>query len=116
MEASRLHMQGVLEKVMEDAGEAPHVYFQPPESMKMVYPCIVYHMPSIDTIYSNNLPYGHIVEFNVKYITRDPTSKVPRKLLSLPQNRFDTYYTAENLHHYAYTITSTLKEVDYDTT
>lgn len=115
MEASRRVIQDILSGVMEECGEEPHVYFQPPESIKLVYPCIIYHISNIDTLYSSNLPYAHFISFETKYISKDSTSKVPNRLLKLPRSRFNTYYTAEKLHHYSYTISISMKEVDNET-
>lgn len=33
------------------------VYFQPPESVKMIYPCIVYALDLMDMKYADDRPY-----------------------------------------------------------
>ena len=34
-----------------------NVYFQPPESIKLSYPCIVYKRSTGDTQFANDIPY-----------------------------------------------------------
>lgn len=110
MEANRESLSEILHKALSDCGEDENVYFQPPETVKLKYPCILYKLRTLTSEYANDDPYHKMIGYDVTYITRDPKSKVPTKLLGLPQFAFDRYYTFENLHHYAYTTTSTLKE------
>lgn len=111
MEANRLELSDILSSIMEDCGEEPHLYFQPPESVKLIYPCIVYHLRTMTSKYANNQPYKVNIGYDITYITRSPTSKVPTRMVKEPLFGFDRYYTADNLHHYSYTTTNTLKEV-----
>lgn len=109
MEANRLELSSVLHEILESCGEPSNVYFQPPESVKLLYPCIIYHLKNLPSSYADDEPYHKRISFDITYITRSPSSKVPDALLSLPMTAFDRYYTAENLHHYVYTNTSTLR-------
>lgn len=111
MEVNRLELSGVLEDVMSRCGENPQLYFQPPETVKLVYPCIIYKLRTMTSSYADNAPYMTTIGYDITYITRSPTSKVPVELSKEPMFGFDRYYTANNLHHYAYTFTNTLKEV-----
>lgn len=111
MEANRLEVRGKLISIMEDCGEEPHLYYQPDASMTLQYPCMIYHLKTLTTRCADDLPYYKTIAFDITYVTRSPASKVPTRMLDEPQFFFDRYYTAENLHHYAYTTTSTLKEV-----
>lgn len=111
MEVNRQELSSLLSTVMEECGEQPHLYFQPPESVKMEYPCIVYHLRTMTAQYADNRPYTLAIGFDVTYISRSPTSEVPTRLAKEPLFGFDRYYRADNLHHYAYTTTNTLKEV-----
>lgn len=110
MADNRIDLSNLLHDVMIECGDDDNVYYQPPESMKLKYPCIIYTLRTLTSDYANNAPYRSTVSYDVTYITRNPDSQVPVKLLSLPQFAFDRYYPFENLHHYAYTTTSTLKE------
>ena len=48
--ASRLDLQTFLEELLE----SKNVYFQPPESVKMNYPAIVYALDDIDNVQADN--------------------------------------------------------------
>jgi hypothetical protein len=76
-----------------------NVYFQPPESIKMEYPAIVYERSTIDTRYANGKPYTNQKGYKVTSIGRDPDSSVPDKLALLPFCRFDRHYRVSNLNH-----------------
>lgn len=114
MEVNRLELSGILEGVMERCGEVPHLYFQPPESVKLEYPCIIYKLRTMTNSYADNAPYMTNIGYDITYITRSPSSKVPTEMVKEPMIGFDRYYTASSLHHYAYTFTNTLKEVSND--
>lgn len=111
MENNRLDLREILVGIMEECGEKPKLYFQSPESIKLEYPCIIYKLRTMTSNYADNTPYKTNISYDITYITRDPTSKVPSRIVREPFMGFDRYYTASNLHHYAYTYTNTLKEV-----
>ena len=111
MEGNRVELSNRLKELMIECGEEPHLYFQPPETVKLEYPCFIYKLSSPSSSYADNRPYVMSVSYDVTYITRAPNSVMPTKLMKEPRFRFSRYYTADNLHHYAYTSTNTLKEV-----
>lgn len=76
-----------------------NVYFQPPESMRLNYPCIVYNISNGDTIYASNLPYKFSICYQVTFISRDPDDEVRRKIAMLPMCRYDRQYRSEDLNH-----------------
>lgn len=108
MEANRSMLRQKLIDAMVECGEEPHLYFQPDEKAKLSYPCFVYHLKTMGSRSANNKPYFSTIAFDVTYITRSSVSEVPAYLEVQPLFAFDRYYTAENLHHYAYTYTHTL--------
>lgn len=91
-----------LQKLLTKILGTPYVYFQPPSDSAMQYPCIVYHLDGIDTRYANNLPYEHHKRYLVTYIDFDPDMTIPDQIAQLPTAKFSSYYTADNLNHYAY--------------
>jgi len=82
----------------------PNVYFQPPETYKMVYPCIRYQRNKINSKYSNNKMYTNTVGYMVTVIDPNPNSLILEKLLRLPLCIFDRHYTQENLNHDVYNL------------
>mgnify|MGYP006936035906 CR=1 FL=1 len=81
-----------------------NVYFQPPENLKMRYPCIVYSVAGNFQRHANNNVYHRRREYSMLYITYDPDDEMIDKLADLPSCRMSSAYTADNLHHYSYTI------------
>ena len=76
-----------------------HVYYQPPESVKLVYPCIIYEQRSGDTRYADDVPYTFTISYTVTVIDKDPDSNLPYKVASLPMCRMDRCFTSDNLNH-----------------
>lgn len=93
-----------LHNTLVEIFELRHVYFQPPESIKMVYPCIVYTLENMDTLYADDKPYLHRSRYNVTIIDKDPDSVLPDKLRHLPLCRFNRFYTSANLNHWVFSL------------
>ena len=55
-----------------------NVYFQPPSSVLMNYPAIVYERSSADTRHADNALYLHKCRYTVTVIDADPDSPIPR--------------------------------------
>jgi hypothetical protein len=81
-----------------------HVYFQPPETVKLTYPCIIYERNRVNTRHANDLPYLLKKRYQVIVIDRDPDSEIPDKVANLPLCSFDRFYTADNLNHDVYNL------------
>lgn len=76
-----------------------NVYFQPPPTVQMVYPCIVYKRDYEKTFFAADKPYHLRKRYQVIVIDRDPDSAIPDKISALPMCIFDRFYTADNLNH-----------------
>jgi hypothetical protein len=76
-----------------------NVYFQPPPSFQMSYPCIVYERSNIDTAFANNEPYKHEKRYTVTVIDSDPDSLIPDKVAELSRCSFDRNFKADQLNH-----------------
>jgi hypothetical protein len=79
-----------------------NVYFQPPPSVMMTYPCIIYQRSDIAIKHANDFIYKNKVGYTVMVIDRNADSLIPDKMLTLPMCKFDRHYTAENLNHDVY--------------
>lgn len=93
-----------LDKFFQDL--CPHVYYQPPESVKMQYPAIRYRRTAIDVQAADNLPYITDVAYEVTVIDKDPDSSIVFELSKLPKCRMVRHYTADNLNHDTFIIYS----------
>jgi hypothetical protein len=96
--AQRLELQSVLVDILG----TNDVYFQPPPTVQMTYPCIVYSRDDIDTIHADNKPYKRKTRYQVTVIDRDPDSAIPEKVGELSLCVYDRFYAADNLNHDVY--------------
>ena len=81
-----------------------NVYFQPPSTCKMKYPCIVYTRYYGKTLFANDNPYLIGVGYQVTIIVEDPDSEIPAKVAKLPMCLFNRKFTADNLNHDIYNL------------
>ncbi len=95
MARQRADLQALLVGLLE----SDNVYFQPPPTIKMTYPCIVYKRDFALTFFSGNKPYKYGKRYQVMVIDSDPDSKIPDKIAELPMCVFDRFFTADNLNH-----------------
>lgn len=97
---NRLDLQATFEELLG----SPNVYFQPPSSIKMSYPAIVYSRKSVTLMRANDHVYSQLPEYEVTLIDPDPDSEFIEKLLQLPYCRFDRHFTSDNLNHDVFSI------------
>lgn len=76
------------------------VYFQPPASLKLGYPCIVYKLDDIDDLHANNKRYSTMKRYLVTVIDGNPDTLIPDGLLILPYCSFENSFVVDNLNHY----------------
>ena len=81
-----------------------NVYYDPPESIEMEYPAIKYNLVNIKTDNANNSPYITTPGYSVTLMDWNPDSEYVAKILALPYCSFDRHYTANDLHHWTFTI------------
>ena len=92
----REELQEVLESIMD-----PHpVYYQPPDNLRMTYPCIRYRLDSSQTNYADNKSYFFSPRYSITLIDRSPDSPYFAPLRDLPLSMFDRAYQADGLHLY----------------
>lgn len=93
-----------LHKILCEVLGSKNVYFQPPESVKMKYPAIVYSLSRIENRNANNSVYNQNNAYDVILIDSDPENETVNRISRLPLCRFDRYYVSNNLNHYAFTL------------
>lgn len=93
-----------LQEILEETIGNGNVYFQPPETLKMKYPCIRYVRAHISPTFADDLSYIERDEYELTLIYKDPDSDLPRKLARLPLCRHDRAFESDNLHHEVFTI------------
>lgn len=99
--ASRLQLHNEFCTILE----SKNAYFNPPESVKMLYPAIVYTLSGIEQIKANNSQYRAVTRYTVTVIDYNPDSDIYTKLLArFPMCSFDRFYVANNLNHFVLTL------------
>ncbi len=96
----RLELHQILVNVLGSES----VYFQPPASLVMEYPCIVYRRDAKAEQYGDNYLYHGQLRYEVTYIDRDPDADVPSRLAILKHSSFGTHFVTDNLNHDVYEI------------
>ena len=81
-----------------------NVYYEPPENVKMVYPCIVYERTKIDARYADGIPYLRKKKYTLTAIYRDPDSEIADRLFELPTCMHDRFFKTDSLYHDVFTI------------
>lgn len=92
---SRLELQTLLEELLGSR----NVYFQPPESVKMKYPAIVYGLDNIENSFADDGVYLSKKRYLVTVIDEDPDSPIVDKVAALPTCRFNRRFQSDNLNH-----------------
>lgn len=78
------------------------VYFQPPETLKMDYPCIRYAKVRPMVEHADNKKYFNKRHYELTVIDPDPDTNIPDLLVEYFQYcSIDRYYVSNNLTHCA---------------
>ena len=91
----RLELQSIFTNILQ----TDQVYFQPPPTVQMDYPCIVYRRDYELARFADDRPYSRKKRYQVTVIDRNPDSDIPDKIAELPLCTYDRFYTTENLNH-----------------
>lgn len=103
-EAKRLELHAKLSSILPE-GSKNNVYFQPPENLKMQYPCIVYSIDRFQSINADNTKYKIDTGFTVTYITKNP---IDYNYLSIfgtfPMSTYNRRFINDGLYHNTFVI------------
>lgn len=100
MPKPRTELQLLLRNILGDK----YVYFQPPSTIRLNYPCIIYERSKIDGDNADNLVYKTDIRYTVTVIYTDPDSDLPIKISKIPTAKHDNHFVSDNLYHDVYTI------------
>lgn len=98
--ASRLKLH---EELVEVLGSRC-VYFQPPESIKLKYPAIIYERHDIPNRFANDEVYLQTIKYKVTVVDRDPDSEIVSRMSKFKTAKFDKHYVVDGLNHDVFTI------------
>lgn len=97
---SRLKLQTLFEELLG----SKNVYYQPPSSLMMRYPAIVYSRSNIENFHADNGVYSQATAYMVTVIDYNPDSEIVQKVSMLPGCMYDRHYSADNLNHDVFTL------------
>lgn len=97
---SRLELQTLLEQVLG----SQNVYFQPPESIKIKYPAIVYGLDDIKNSFANDGVYSSKKQYKITVIDEDPDSEIVDRIIALTVCRYNRHFSSDNLNHDIFTL------------
>ena len=93
--ASRLKLHSELETILG----SKNVYYQPPASMHLKYPCIVYKKRAMDSQYADNIAYIHKQSYTITVIDTNPDSELDDRMAEFPLTRSESSFCSGNLYH-----------------
>ncbi len=96
----RLELHALLKQILA----SDNVYHQPPATLQMSYPCIVYQVDGAESEFAGNKPYMVTKRYQITVIDRDPDSQIRDRLVWLDTAIFNRHFTANNLHHDVFTL------------
>lgn len=96
--------QESLQSKLEEILGSRNVYYQPPESLKINYPAIIYNREKIDIKRANNKNYIKNNRYALIHIDKKPDSPVIDSLLELPYCSHDRHYKSDNMNCDALTL------------
>ncbi len=96
--ANRLDLQFLLESLLGSR----NVYFQPPESVKINYPAIVYGLDDIQNVHADDGVYLSQRRYWIVLTDKNPDSEFVDRIVRLPTCRFDRQYPSENLNNWRF--------------
>lgn len=100
--ASRLDLQRDLESL-----KIGKPYFQPPASVKLTYPCILYETSRSDVTYSGDRSYVITNQYSLTFISKDPDEaqrSIETIVRAFPMCSHDRSYIADNLNHEVFSL------------
>ncbi len=99
-EERRIELNGILENILG----SENVYYQPPESIRMNYPAIVYERDHIRHGRADNISYRTHTAYRITLVDYEPDSIVIDKLLKMPYCSHVSHNVVDNLNQDIFTI------------
>lgn len=93
-----------LQRTLEGIPGVRGVYYQPPESVKLKYPAIIYSRSSIGNDHADNAVYRQDISYELVVVEHDPDGAVTEAVSRLPMCRHNRHYVSDGLNHDVFTI------------
>jgi len=98
MAGKRSDLSAVLHKIL------PNVYYQPPATLMMKFPCIVYSLSGEERVRADNGTYLLLKRYSVTVVDQNPDSTYPDMVGDLPWASAEKPYSADGFYHFPYTL------------
>ena len=96
--SKRLKVSEMLHEICDN------VYFQPPPSKSLSFPCIIYKGPKLNKIHADDDTYHLNEQYTITVIDSDPDSTLPEQVAMLKMCSMTQSFTSENLYHTVFTL------------
>lgn len=98
----RIDLQYELERILGSR----NVYFQPPEYIKLKYPCIIYSLANFSNKNANDKKYIKYKKYTLTLVLQEYTDIIAddlvNKILDLQYCFFDRSFISGNMYHYTF--------------
>lgn len=96
----RLELDKELRAILQKTLGKVNIYYQPPESVKLMYPCIVYQKDTGDTKYADNGNYMFTQAYQITFITKNPDNDVIDEIRNhFKYCKWGRHFVYDNLNH-----------------
>lgn len=102
MARDRLDLQDKLEAL--NLGK---VYYQPPASFRLSYPCIIYEDARNEVTYASNKAYNITPQYTLTYVAKDPDeahNSIKTVIRAFEMCSHNRSYVADNLNHEVFSL------------
>lgn len=76
-----------------------NVYYQPPESLKLKYPAIIYTRSQIQNGFADNVVYKQNHHYKVVVVDQNPDSAIVDAVSKIPGCSYSVHYVSDGLNH-----------------
>lgn len=96
MNRSRIDLHNILVNILG----SNYVYYQPPETIQLKYPCIIYSLSRFDTKFADDKRYRDLKCYDITLIDKDPESVFVDPIRNIKYCELTRSYTSDNLNHF----------------
>lgn len=101
---NRLTLHQLLLGILDPSRRIKNVYFQPPPSVSLKYPAIIYRRSKIQNDHADDIIYKSKVRYEVTVVDSDPESPIIERMFTLRYCEHDRHYASDNLNHDVFTL------------
>lgn len=93
-----------LQSFLESLLGSRNVYYNPPASLRMRYPAIVYSRSKIENQFASDGVYMQSHRYELTVVTDDADAEIIQTVSRLPKCSYNRHFVSDNLHHTVFTL------------